>query len=157
MKKTVFLITLVLVFFGVSSSCCGEQTLQAIHVDKPPVIDGLTDDPAWEKAQEIESLDKVGKLPVRLKAVYTDTKLFLQVSFPDPDESRTHKSWTWDKGRAIYTVGHDREDTLILKWSMLPETVDLSIFADTPIMQISGSGKHAELIQQGMQMTRLMY
>jgi hypothetical protein len=132
MKKTVFLITLVLVFFGVSSSCFGEQTLQAIHVDEPPVIDGVTNDPAWEKAQEIVSQDKVSLLPIRLKAVYTDTELYFQVSFPDQDESRTHKSWTWDNGREIYTVGHDREDTFILKWNMLPAVVDLSIFADNP-------------------------
>ncbi len=132
MKKTVFLITLVLVCFGVSSSCFGEQTLQAIHIDEPPVIDGVTNDPAWKKAQEIVSLDKVSQLPITLKAVYSDTELYFQVSFPDQDESRTHKSWTWDKGREIYTVGHDREDTLILKWSMLPETVDLSIFSHTP-------------------------
>jgi hypothetical protein len=132
MKKTVFLITLVLVFFGVSSSCFGEQTIQAIHVDEPPVIDGVTNDPAWEKAQEIVSQDKVSLLPIRLKAVYTDTELYFQVSFPDQDESRTHKSWTWDNGREIYTVGHDREDTFILKWNMLPAVVDLSIFADNP-------------------------
>ena len=132
MKKTVFLITLVLIFFGVSSSCFGEQTLQAIHVDEPPVIDGVTNDPAWEKAQEIVSQDKVSLLPIRLKAVYTDTELYFQVSFPDQDESRTHKSWTWDNDREIYTVGHDREDTFILKWNMLPAVVDLSIFADNP-------------------------
>ena len=132
MKKTVFLITLVLVFFGVSSSCFGEQTLQAIHIDEPPVIDGVTNDPAWKKAQEIVSLDKVSQLPITLKAVYSDTELYFQVSFPDQDESRTHKSWTWDEGREIYTVGHDREDTFILKWNMLPAAVDLSIFADDP-------------------------
>ena len=132
MKKTVFLITLVFVFFGVSSSCCGEQMLLAMHVDEPPVIDGVTNDPAWEKAQEILSLDKASKLPIKLKAVYTDTEVYIQVSFHDQDESRTHKSWTWDKGREIYTVGHDREDTIILKWNMEPEPVDLSILADNP-------------------------
>jgi hypothetical protein len=132
MKQNFFFVTLVLVFFGISPLCFGEQTLQAIHVDEPPVIDGITDDPAWENAQEIESIDKTSKLPVRLKAVYTDTKLFLQVRFPDQDESRMHKSWTWDTGREIYTVGYDREDTFILKWNMLQEAVDLSIFADSP-------------------------
>ena len=94
MKKSVFLITLVHAFLGVSSSCLGEQILLAKHVAEPPVIDGITNDPAWKKAQEIESLDKVSKLPIKLKAVYTDTEVYIQASFPDPDESRTHKIWT---------------------------------------------------------------
>ena len=132
MKKIVFLITLVLIFFGVSSSCFGEQTVQAIHVDEPPVIDGVTNDPAWETAQEIITYDKASKLPITIKAVYTDAEIFMQVRFPDADESRTHKSWAWDKDREIYTVGHDREDIFIVKWNMLPEPVDLSIFADNP-------------------------
>jgi hypothetical protein len=132
MKKTVFLISLFLVYLGVTPTCYGEQRLLAMRVTAPPVIDGLANDPAWKNAQEITTPDKASTLPITLKAVYTDTEIFVQVSFPDPDESRTHKSWTWDKGREMYMVGHDREDIIIVKWNMLPESVDLSIFADNP-------------------------
>ena len=103
-----------------------------MHVAEPPVIDGLAGDPAWKNAQEIITLDKSSKLPITIKAVYTDTEFFVQISFPDADESRTHKSWVWDKGREIYTVGRDREDIIIVKWNMEPDPVDLSIFADNP-------------------------
>jgi hypothetical protein len=131
-KKTVFLVCMVLVCFGIASPCFGEQKLLAMPVTEPPVIDGLAGDPAWENAQEIITLDKSSKLPITIKAVYTDTEFFVQFSFPDKDESRTHKSWIWNKGREIYTVGHDREDIIIFKWNMEPDPVDLSIIADNP-------------------------
>jgi len=131
-KKTVFLLCMVLVCFGIASPCFGEQKLLAMPVTEPPVIDGLAGDPAWENAQEIITLDKSSKLPITIKAVYTDTEFFVQVSFPDKDESRTHKSWIWNKGREIYTVGHDREDIIIFKWNMDSDPVDLSIVADNP-------------------------
>ncbi|NOQ66737.1 MAG: hypothetical protein GQ556_05945 [Desulfobacterales bacterium] len=131
-KKTVFLICMVLVCFGIASPCFGEQKLLAMPVTEPPVIDGLAGDPAWENAQEIITLDKSSKMPITIKAVYTDTEFFVQVSFPDKDESRTHKSWIWNKGREIYTVGHDREDIIIFKWNMDSDPVDLSIVADNP-------------------------
>jgi len=131
-RETVFLVSFFLLCFGITSSCLGEQKLLAMHIATPPVIDGLAGDPAWENAQEIITLDKSSKLPITIKAVYTDTEFFVQFSFPDKDESRTHKSWIWNKGREIYTVGHDREDIIILKWNMEPDPVDLSIVADNP-------------------------
>lgn len=130
MKKTVCFISLGLLFFGTASSCFGEQSLLANYTTQPPVVDGVPNDPAWENAQEIITIDKVTKLPISIKAVYSDKEIFVQVNFDDPDESRTHKSWTWDKGREIYTVGHDREDIFIFKWNMTPGPVDLSIYAD---------------------------
>ena len=132
MKKTVFLVTLVLVCFGAASTCFGKQKLLAMFVEEPPVIDGIANDAAWETAQEIITLDKANNLPITIKAVYTDAEFFMQVKFPDANESRTHKSWTWNKDREIYTVGHDREDIFIIKWNILSEPVDLSIFADNP-------------------------
>ena len=131
-KKTVLLVSFFLVYFGIASSCFGEQKLLAIHITEPPLIDGLASDPAWKNAHEIITLDNSSKLPITIKAAYTDTEIFIQVSFPDTDESRTHKSWLWNKGREIYTVGNDREDIIVVKWNMLLEPVDLSIFADNP-------------------------
>jgi len=117
---------------GIAPACYGEQSLLAVHVTEPPVIDGLADDPAWRNAQGIKTLDKASTVPITIRAVYTDTEIFFQISFPDPDESRAHKSWTWDKGRELYMVGNDREDIFVIKWNMMPEPIDLSIFADNP-------------------------
>jgi hypothetical protein len=133
MNKSLLLITLLLpVSSGMVSPGFGGQNLPVIHVAEPPIIDGLAIDSAWQKAMEIRTPDKTANLSVSLKAVYTDEEIFLLVTFPDPDESRTHKSWIWDKGREIYTVGNDREDIFIVKWSMEPEPIDLSIYADNP-------------------------
>jgi len=131
MNRSLLLITmLLLISLSIVSPGFSEQNLPAIHVAEPPVIDGLAIDAIWQKALEIRTHDKAADLTVSLKAVYTDTEIFLLVTFPDPDESRTHKSWIWDKGREIYTVGNDREDIFVVKWAMEPDTLDLSIYAD---------------------------
>jgi hypothetical protein len=119
---------------GVALPCYGEQILPAIHVSAPPIIDGLATDEVWGKAREIKTHDTAADLIIALKAAYTDKEIFLLVTFPDPDESRTHKSWTWDSGREFYTVGNDREDVFVIKWSMDPQTTNLSIYADSPYL-----------------------
>ena len=131
-RLPLFLPLLLLLPLGFSTPGYGEQILPVIHVAEPPVIDGLATDVAWEKAREIKTHDKAADLTVTLKAVYTEAEIFLLVTFPDPDESRTHKSWIWDKGRELYTVGNDREDVFVIKWSMDTKNTDLSIYADNP-------------------------
>ena len=131
-RLPLFLPLLLLLPLGFSTPGYGEQILPVIHVAEPPVIDGLATDVAWEKAREIKTHDKAADLTVTFKAVYTETEIFLLVTFPDPDESRTHKSWIWDKGRELYTVGNDREDVFVIKWSMDTKNTDLSIYADNP-------------------------
>jgi hypothetical protein len=131
MKKSLFALALWILFCGTTSRCLAEQSLVAIPVQESPLIDGLADDPAWQNAPLLTTHDKTAGLEIRIKAVYTDTEIFFQVSFPDPDESRTHKSWLWDNGRAIYTVGNDREDLFIFKWNMEANPVDLSIYSGT--------------------------
>ncbi|MFC1837111.1 ethylbenzene dehydrogenase-related protein [Thermodesulfobacteriota bacterium] len=132
MKKTALLSTFLFASIGIISSGSAEQRIPAMHVTDPPVIDGIAAEKAWERAREIITHDKVGKLDISLKAVYTENEIFLLVRFPDPDESRNHKSWTWNKSQGIYSVGHDREDIFVIKWNMLPEPVDLSIYAENP-------------------------
>lgn len=132
MNRTLLLIPILPLCLGIASPGYGEQNLPAIHVGEGPIIDGLGSDVAWQKARGITTFDKSNNLPITIKAVYTDTEIFLLISFPDPNESRTHKSWVWDKGRELYTVGNDREDIFTIKWNMEPQTVDLSIYADNP-------------------------
>jgi len=132
MKKSILSLSLSLLFCTATLPSFAEQTLVAIQSTAPPVIDGIASDPAWENAQVLTTLDKSNGLPIMIKAVYTAADIFLLVSFPDPDESRTHKSWVWDKGRQFYTVGNDREDIFVFKWNMEPKPVDLSIRSDSP-------------------------
>jgi hypothetical protein len=124
---TFFLIlSVVLPITGTSQSA---RTIIASKVVQAPIIDGIDTDPAWAKAQEIITHDKVADIDITLKAVYTDKDIFFLVIFPDPDESRSHKSWVWDKGRKLYNVGNDREDSFVFKWNMGSKPVDLSIYA----------------------------
>ena len=131
MKRCIFFFSLWFLFFGIASSGLAEQNLSVIAVTVPPHIDGLANDPAWENAPVLTTLDKTNDLPIKIKAVYNNTKIFFQISFPDPDESRAHKSWVWDKGRQIYTVGNDREDIFVLKWNLDAKAVDLSLDSDS--------------------------
>ena len=131
MKKSVLTLTLLILFFRLTSASFAEQSLMVMPVAAPPLIDGFIDDPAWQDAPVLTTHDKANELPIKIKAVYSDTEIFFQVSFSDPDESRTHKSWVWDKGRGIYTVGNDREDIFIFKWNMEGKPVDLSLSSDS--------------------------
>jgi hypothetical protein len=134
MKKTVpFIITLILTC-GFAAFGSAEQTIPAVKVNDPPIIDGNDNDPAWNNAVQIITFDKANGLPIAIKAIYTDKDIFILVQFEDPDESRSHKSWSWNKGLSLYKVGNDREDVFVFKWSMMPEPVDLSIYSDNPYL-----------------------
>lgn len=132
MKQPVIIIAALAVFAAASSPVYSDQTLIAHKVGKAPVIDGMGADTAWAGVQGITTHDKTADIDIDLKAVYTDGQIFFLVSFPDADESRTHKSWVWDKSLKIYKMGKDREDVFVFKWNMNAKPVDLSIYADEP-------------------------
>ena len=129
MRRSVLFLFLWVQVFGVYAAGFAEQNVPVLPVDDAPLIDGIANDMAWESAPVITTRDKAAGLPITIRAVYTPTDIFLLVRFPDPDESRTHKSWVWDTGRSISTVGDDREDVFVLKWNMQSAPVDLSIYA----------------------------
>ena len=56
------------------------------------------------------------------------------MSFPDSDESVTHKTWVWGKSAEMYKTGQDREDVFVFKWNMEPNPVYLSLKADNDYM-----------------------
>lgn len=127
--KKVFRVTL-LMFFCINTTCYASQTIVAKKVSEGPVIDGVGNDAQWEEASGIVTHDTVADIDLTVKAVYTDKDIFFLVSFPDKDESRLHKAWTWDKSVGSYKQGPTREDTFIFKWNMMKEPVDLSIYSD---------------------------
>ena len=116
--------------FIAGSVCYGDQTLVAVKIKIAPVIDGNGNDPAWKKAQNIITHDKVADIDVSLKAVFTEKEIYFLVVFPDPDESRIHKPWVWDNDLEMYKMGHDREDCFVFKWNMESKSKDLSVYAD---------------------------
>ena len=132
MRQLIVFFTVFMVFGALPQILFAEQTLVAQRVGKEPIIDGTDADPAWTKVKTITTHDDVADIDITLKAVYTGKKIFLLVSFPDPDESRTHKSWVWDRGMELYKMGNDREDVFVFKWNMGASPVDLSIYAENP-------------------------
>ncbi|OGQ95867.1 MAG: hypothetical protein A2521_01820 [Deltaproteobacteria bacterium RIFOXYD12_FULL_57_12] len=106
------------------------QNLVAMPVATPPVVDGVGNDRAWKYGTPIQTHDSIADIDFIMTAVYTDTEIFFRVVFSDPDESRTHKSWVWDRERNLYRVGDDREDMFIFKWNLEERQVDLSIYGD---------------------------
>ena len=96
----------------------------------PPLIDGFSIDPVWQKASIVVAKDKVTGIPIHIQSAYNSDTIFFLISFPDNDESRNHKSWKWNPNRNMYTVGKDREDIFVIKWNMEKEEKNLSIYAD---------------------------
>lgn len=124
---------LLLLFAGGLVDASGaDHNLVAVKTGITPIIDGNDLDACWADAEAIITHDKVADIDVTLKALYSDKEVFLLVSFPDPDESRTHKSWAWDKKSELYKTSTDIEDTFVFKWNMSPESVDLSVYSDNP-------------------------
>ena len=106
--------------------------LVAIRADQAPTIDGVADKDIWARATALITHDPLAKADLTVKAVYTDDSIYILASFPDPDESRTHKTQVWVPDQERYRIGADREDTFVVKWSMEPGSVDLRIDADQP-------------------------
>ena len=134
MRKTILFITILLLSSNFAASSSAEQILLAEKVAEPPVIDGKDNDPVWNKAEQVITQDQANNLSIAARAIYTTQDIFILVKFKDPDESRTHKSWQWDKGLSLYKVGYDREDIFVIKWNMNPEPTDLSIYSDDPYL-----------------------
>lgn len=109
-----------------------EQILTAVKINGNIHIDGVEDDSFWNHAQALITHDEIADIDVSLKCVYTDTDIYFLVSYPDPDESRSHKPWIWNKTRKMYEMGPHREDTFVFKWAQNSEISDLSVLADVP-------------------------
>jgi hypothetical protein len=111
------------------------NTLAAYRVTEAPILDGNDNDTAWVDAPAL-----VLTAPqVTLKAVYTETDLYILAIIPDNTASFTRSgAWIWD-GAQWTKVGDQSEDRLAFMWSM-----------DTPNFETQGCmtkchpGTHAE-------------
>jgi len=129
MKTKIILLFQVVILLSINI-CDAKQSLLAMKTAEAPIVDGKGREAAWQKAQAIITHDKIADINVTLKAIYTDKKVFFLVTFPDINESRSHKSWQWDKIKGMYIPGNDREDSFVFKWNMNTSPVDLSIYGN---------------------------
>jgi hypothetical protein len=104
-----------------------EIDVLCVHVADPPTIDGRADDPAWHAAAEVVTLDRASQRAIQLRFVWTDTEVFALATWPDAAPSETHRSWVWDTQENVYKQGPDREDALVIKWSMSGHDAHLAL------------------------------
>lgn len=95
-----------------------------------PVVDGSCNEAPWRATKTYTIRDKRMNVDIILKSVHTADTLFFCVQYPDPDESRLHRPWLWDKKLGLYTVGPLMEDTFVFRWNMEDHEVDLSDYSD---------------------------
>ena len=122
MLKRIICFGLVFVFATAPNILFAEQTLTAVKIEGSPVIDGNREDPVWDKATALITHDKIADIDMRIKCVYNDKNIYFLVSYPDADESRSHKPWIWNRNKELYEMGPQREDCFVLKWTNSSET-----------------------------------
>lgn len=89
--------------------------LHAPFVTTGPQVDGRAEDPAWSQARALEiPLSHGTTREASLKAVYTEDKIFLLVSWPDPTKSDLHHPWTWSPELGRFVEGSQVEDSLLV-------------------------------------------
>ena len=123
---------IVLAWLFIPLPVLGGQQLVALRTDSPPVIDGMGNDAAWQSAVRVTTTDPIADIPIELQAVYTDVNVYVKARFPDATENREHKTLVWNSDLELYRTGTKREDSFILKWSMEPVPVDMSLQSHKP-------------------------
>jgi hypothetical protein len=132
MKKMNFGFALFFLLTSLTGLSFAELTLTAKKIDQSPIIDGNGSDAVWSNLPSIVTHDPIADIDITLKAAYTRDHILLLLSFPDPDESRFHEGWIWQKDAQRYEPGPYREDVCVLKWSLDREKSDLSIRSSKP-------------------------
>ncbi len=95
-----------------------EIRLECKYADFQPVIDGVESEEIWGQVKEIETLDYSSQRPITLKTYHDDENIYFIAKYPAATASEQHKSLVWSDKEQVYIEGMDREDTLVLKWSM---------------------------------------
>jgi len=108
----------------------GEKYLYSVKVDNAPNIDGFILEDFWKSIKPVLVKDKVANVDVFIFSVYTDDSIFFYVQYPNLSLNSLHKPWLWDKDQETYVSSKLRDDAFVLKWSMMENDVDLSIFSD---------------------------
>ena len=131
MKKwPLFLATVSCIALIFSQEIKAEQVVKSYKISQSPLVDGLETEEVWKNVEAVTTFDAIAQIDIAIKSVYSDSDIFFLVSFADKDESRTHRSWIWNKETEIYDEGPDREDIFVFKWKLDQNTENLSVFSD---------------------------
>lgn len=107
------------------------RTLLAVRTTAPPDL-AAPGDPAWDKARPVSVRDVVADIDVELRALHDGEHVYILTVFPDADENRQHRTLLWDKARKAYVDGPEREDAMVLKWSMVTHETGLTLHENAP-------------------------
>ncbi len=102
--------------------------LDAVKIDADFDINGRGDNPAWDQATEhvvsVEPTIYTAASEIKMKALYSDTNLYMRVEYADATLSMTRSnSWILDNGtwrHPIATTENDKqsEDRVAVLWNM---------------------------------------
>lgn len=98
----------------------GVLTLTAVKVTVPPRLDGSNADEAWKKAPALEvpvAGGTIGFAVVTLKAVYTNTDIYLLAKWPDKTMNIEHSPYTYDGTKWEKPEG-PLEDRFAIQWNI---------------------------------------
>jgi hypothetical protein len=129
-KWSFFLVLIISITLVDGRMVKAEQVVKSFKTSHSPLVDGLETEDVWKNVDSVTTFDSIAQVEITIKSVYTDSTIFFLVSFPDKNESRTHRSWIWNKEKEMYDEGPDREDVFVFKWKLDDTTKDLSIFGD---------------------------
>ena len=104
-----------------------ELLLDCPKVVQGPLVDGHGDDPTWQTAKPIQTLDFSSQRLIEMTALHDGVRLYLRIKYPDDAPSVSHKSWSWDAQKDFYMQGLDREDMFVIKWSMQGNAIDMAL------------------------------
>ena len=80
-------------------------------------LDGVDDEAAWAATPEVTVPLAFGTVEsARLKALYTDTDIFIRVRWADSTEDRLHRPWVWNEESGSYREGGQVEDSLMFSF-----------------------------------------
>ena len=129
-KSSITLLLIIGFVLAFTQQLRADQVVISYKTSQSPLIDGHETEDVWNNVSAVTTYDPIADLEIRIKSVYNDSTIFFLVSYPDEDESRTHRSWVWNKEKAMYEEGPDREDAFVFKWKLDDNTKDLSIYSD---------------------------
>lgn len=107
-----------------------EKRLPAVPTPSAPLLDGHANDTAWSTAPSLTTIDPIANIPITLRALYDEQRLYLLVEYPDSSPNLKHRELIWDQQSQSYLEGPSREDTLVIKWNLSPYPVDLTLTGD---------------------------
>lgn len=58
---------------------------------------------------------------VKIRSLIYGENIFFQIKWRDETANMLHKPWFWDSGKRVYSVGDEREDSLVVRWEMVSE------------------------------------